>query len=444
MMFCPCALCVFMSNKGEAVGDASVIDHYHTTRKQSVALVEGLSAEDLCAQSMPDASPSKWHLAHTSWFFETFILQKYERNFRWHNNDFPYLFNSYYDAVGQRHARPQRGLLTRPSLTEIFAYRENIDARMQALLPGLLEENYDNIEALLTIGLHHEMQHQELLLTDLLHLFSCNPIKPAVMQTACAGTTKRMGERGSLAFQSFDGAMVNVGAAPETAGTWSGFSYDCEQPTHPHYLTPFALATRLVSNADWLAFMADGGYDNSLLWLSDGWQEKQKQGWVAPAYWERRDDQWWQFGLDGMQPIDGNAPVHHVSFYEADAFARWSGKRLPREHELECAQKDRAISGNFLESHVWRPLAGGAQGEAFDDLYGDVWEWTQSPFTAYPGFDPKQGALGEYNGKFMINQCVLKGGSCVTPRLQMRSSYRNFFYPHQRWQFTGLRLAQDC
>ncbi len=417
----------------------SLLEHYLKVRRQTLALVEGLSAEDLCAQSMPDASPAKWHLAHTTWFYETFILQAYEDNFAWYCDDFPFLFNSYYDSVGSRHARPQRGLLTRPSLETVVAYRHAVDERMQAIVTSRGEE----IEALLSIGLHHEMQHQELLLTDLLHLFSSSPLKPSVVQKTMRDSAS-LGAVPPVQFQAFEGAMIQVGAPSEQANTWDGFSYDCEQPRHQQYLSPFGLATRLVSNAEWLAFINDRGYDDSLLWLSDGWSEKQTQQWQAPGYWEKRDDQWWQFGLDGMQPIDMCAPVHHVSFYEADAFARWCGKRLPREHELEYVQQQRPCRGNFLESYAWRPLAAETSTEeAFEDIYGDVWEWTQSAFSPYPGFDAKQGALGEYNGKFMANQFVLKGGSCVTPNLQIRPSYRNFFYPHQRWQFTGLRLAED-
>ncbi len=418
--------------------NTSLLARYKSVRRQTVALTEGLAAEDLCAQSMPDASPAKWHLAHTTWFFETFLLQKFQSQFCWHNESFCFLFNSYYDSVGDRHARPQRGLLTRPYLQEVMTYRSVIDEAMCQLI----ESRDQDIEALVTIGLHHEMQHQELLLTDLLHLFSFNPTNPAVIH-ANRQAIKPDVSIPEMKMKAFDGGLIDVGAESDSTGNWSTFSYDCEQPRHQSYLMPFKLGTRLVANAEWIDFINDGGYGNPLLWLSDGWAVKNKENWQAPLYWEKRDDVWWQFGLDGLQQVDQRAPVHHVSFYEADAFARWSGKRLPREFELEHVAESRPISGNFLESHTCRPFSANTSGGDFEDIYGDVWEWTQSAYSAYPGFDPKQGALGEYNGKFMANQFVLKGGSCVTPRLQLRASYRNFFYPHQRWQFSGLRLAED-
>ncbi len=416
----------------------TLLDHYKAVRHQTLALTEGLSAEDLCCQSMPDASPGKWHLAHTTWFFETFLLQAYQPEFRWHNESYCYLFNSYYDSVGQRHARPQRGLLTRPYLQEVLDYRNAVDEAMY----HLIEVRGDEVEALVTIGLHHEMQHQELLLTDLLHLLSFNPLRPAVLpanskSAPCNAALPEMHMR------SFEGGLIAMGAESNDEQSWAGFSYDCEQPKHQVYLTPYKLGSRLVSNEEWIAFIEGGGYSSSLLWMSDGWTARNKEDWQAPSYWESRDGEWWQFGLDGMKPVDLRAPVHHISFYEADAFARWAGKRLPREFELEYVAASRPVSGNFLESCAWRPFSANLSGEDFEDIYGDVWEWTQSAFSAYPGFDPKQGALGEYNGKFMTNQFVLKGGSCVTPRQQMRSTYRNFFYPHQRWQFSGLRLAED-
>ncbi len=423
------------------VNGNTLLDHYKRVRHQTLALTEGLSAEDLCCQSMPDASPGKWHLAHTTWFFETFILQAFQPEFRWHNEAYCYLFNSYYDSVGQRHARPHRGLLTRPYLQEVLVYRNAVDEAMCRLI----ELRGDEVDALVTIGLHHEMQHQELLLTDLLHLLSFNPLRPAVLSTvsSLSKSTPFNSASPEMHMRSLEGGLISVGAETNGAQSWSGFSYDCEQPRHQAFLAPYKLGSRLVSNEEWMAFIEDGGYSSSLLWMSDGWTAKNREDWQAPLYWEKRDDTWWQYGLDGLKPIDRCAPVHHVSFYEADAFARWVGKRLPREFELEQVADSRPVSGNFLESYAWRPFSANLSGEDFEDIYGDVWEWTQSAFSAFPGFDPKQGALGEYNGKFMVNQFVLKGGSCVTPRHQMRSTYRNFFYPHQRWQFSGLRLAED-
>ncbi|WP_086930080.1 ergothioneine biosynthesis protein EgtB [Agarilytica rhodophyticola] len=413
-----------------------LLDYYNQVRQQTVALTKGLSAEDLTVQSMPDASPGKWHLAHTSWFFETFILQKFMSQFQWFNQDYCYLFNSYYDTVGARHARPQRGLLTRPSLDEVLNYRQHVDAHMREVLTDRAEE----VEALVTIGLHHEMQHQELFLTDVLHMLSHNPMHPAIISNNNEVLSQSASTMNML---SFDGGVIEVGALTEGDNTWQGFSYDCEQPRHKTLLQPFKLASRLVNNAEWIAFIEDGGYDDSLLWLSDGWARKNQEQWQAPLYWRKLESKWYQYGLNGLRELDSTAPVCHVSYYEAEAFARWQGKRLPREHEWELAAHNKKITGNFLEANRWRPQPSAPNSESFSDIYGDVWEWTQSAFSPYPGFDPKQGALGEYNGKFMSNQYVLKGGSCATPSWQMRASYRNFFYPHQRWQFTGVRLAED-
>jgi len=405
---------------------------FTAVRQQTERLTESLSAEDMLAQSMPDASPAKWHLAHTSWFFETFILLPFLPDYRLFHPFFPVLFNSYYESVGDRHPRPQRGLLTRPSLKEVRDYRAYVDQHMQMLL-NAGEADYEKLAFLLEVGLHHEMQHQELLLTDILHLFSTNPMLPAVFPEEVSAPTAPASEP---AMSRFEGGLFELGASAE------GFSYDNERPRHTVYLTPFALSNTLVTNGEWLEFMQDGGYRNSLLWLSDGWATCNREQWFAPLYWQEREDEWMQFALTGLHSIDKNAPVSHISYYEADAFARWAGKRLPREAEWEFSASQSPIDGNFLERGVLRPLATGGAG-ALLQLYGDVWEWTQSSYAAYPGFNAELGALGEYNGKFMANQFVLRGGSCVTPVKQMRSSYRNFFYPHQRWQFSGLRLAED-
>lgn len=412
-------------------------DHYAAVRQQTNNLIAHLSAEDACVQSMPDASPAKWHLGHTTWFFETFILKDFANGYQVYDPAFNYLFNSYYDSVGKRHARPQRGLLTRPSLDAVKDYRRHVDTHMTALLA----EREQDIHGLVTIGLHHEMQHQELFLTDILHALSHNPLNPALRNDTAPQAGKTPAPMDMIAFE---GGLVEIGAPEAESMTWSGFSYDCEQPTHQTYVQPFKLASRLVNNGDWLAFMEDGGYQDPLLWLSDGWATVQGEDWQAPLYWEKRDDVWHQFGAHGLQPIDIAAPVCHVSYYEADAYARWAGKRLPSEAEWEIAAKERVIDGNFLENQAWQPLAPAADAAPLSDLYGDVWQWTQSPYTAYPGFKTNQGALGEYNGKFMSSQMVLRGGSCATPRLQLRATYRNFFYPHQRWQFMGLRLAEDA
>lgn len=417
------------------VHDRSLLDYYNQVRQQTLFLSQGLSAEDLTVQSMPDASPGKWHLAHTSWFFETFILQSFEPQFQWFDETYCYLFNSYYDTVGARHARPQRGLLTRPSLQEVMNYREHVDAHMREVLATHANE----IEALVTIGLHHEMQHQELFLTDLQHVFSHNPLAPAIVSNDRVKDTQSP----AMSMLSFDGGIIEVGAQTKGDDTWLGFSYDCEQPQHKTLLAPFKLASRLINNSEWMAFMDDGGYQDPLLWLSDGWARKNQEHWDAPLYWRKIDGDWLQYGLDGLQSINPNEPVCHISYYEADAFARWQGKRLPREHEWEHVAQSKEIQGNFLESKRWRPQSLVSSSESLCDMYGDVWEWTQSAFSPYPGFNAKQGALGEYNGKFMSNQFVLKGGSCATSQWQVHASYRNFFYPHQRWQFTGVRLAED-
>jgi ergothioneine biosynthesis protein EgtB len=401
------------------------IERYRSVRAQSERLCQYLSAEDMAAQSMEDASPVKWHLAHTTWFFETFIVLK--RGSRQpFNAHFQHLFNSYYNSVGEPYSRPSRGLLTRPSVDEVFSYRRSID---EALLQGIDESELE----LLELGLHHEMQHQELLQTDLLHLLWQNPMLPSAMP---AGSSESKTACEPAQWHAFPETVMELGADDE------GFSYDCERPRHKILITPFKVSSQLVSNADWLEFMKDGGYQNPMLWLSEGWAECQRQQWQSPLYWRRDQDQWCQFGLDGLKLLNPHAPVCHVSYFEAQAFASWAGKRLLREPEHEYLTRELSLSGNFLESQCWRPMP--AQSSGVTQLYGDVWEWTQSAFLPYPGFKAENGALGEYNGKFMSGQQVLKGGSCATPMLQMRPSYRNFFYPHQRWQYMGLRLADDC
>lgn len=431
-----------------------LLQRYLAIREQTQNLAKGLSAEDLSAQSMPDASPGKWHLAHTTWFFERFILLQHATGYREFHPQYNFLFNSYYNHEGSRHARPQRGLLTRPAFEDIQKYRQHVDTGICELLATVEDETQRNtVEALLTIGLHHEMQHQELFLSDILNLFSHNILNPAVKSRSAAWGQVYTPTK---TFQSFDGGLVNIGSPlrdePSDAKHWDTFAYDCEQPQHQVMVAPFRLATSLVTNAQWLEFMADGAYDESLLWLSDGWTVKQREQWQAPLYWRQQDGIWMQFGLDGLQELNLDAPVCHISYYEAAAFAQWSGKRLARETEWELAAQQQSISGNFAEAKLWRPQAAGAVADncadiknsnAVSQLFGDVWEWTQSPFVAYPGFQARQGALGEYNGKFMANQFVLRGGSCITPQQQVRSTYRNFFYPHQRWQFSGVRLAED-
>jgi len=403
-------------------------------RAVTEARVKDLTPEDQVVQSMEDASPAKWHRAHTTWFFEAFILQKFDTGYRTFHPQFGYLFNSYYEAEGDRHPRPRRGMLTRPGVEEIARYRRHVDEAMIGLIDRADGATWSAIGPLIELGINHEQQHQELLLTDLLHAFSCNPMKPAYRAfRPRTGVTPP-----AVGWTDFDGGVFEIGHDGD------GFAFDSEGPRHKVWLDPFRLSNCLVTNGDWMAFIEDEGYARPDLWLSDGWATVQRDGWQAPLYWEKQDGQWWSMTLAGLQQVEPEAPVSQVSYFEADAFARWAGKRLPSEAEWEIAATGLAVSGNLHGAGMLRPLsADGPAGELLQ-MYGDVWEWTQSPYTAYPGFTPPPGAVGEYNGKFMCNQFVLRGGSCVTHDDHIRATYRNFFYPHQRWQFCGLRLAEDA
>ncbi|RKK06166.1 ergothioneine biosynthesis protein EgtB [Pseudoroseomonas wenyumeiae] len=390
-------------------GADALVARYRDVRARTDALTAPLSPEDQVVQSMPDASPAKWHRAHTTWFFETFLLLPFLPGYRRVREEYAFLFNSYYEAAGPRHARAMRGMVTRPSCDEVAEYRAAVDEGMAALLRDPPPE----VPALLELGLQHEQQHQELMLTDILHLLSANPLRPAYDAAwqpppAAAGPSRMLdGPRG----------LVEIGHGG------NGFAFDNEAPRHPAYLSPYCIADGLVTNGEWLAFMQDGGYREPLLWMSEGWAMCQAEGWEAPLYWEERDGEWMQFGLGGLRAVQPGSPVCHVSWYEADAFARWAGKRLPTEQEWEAAATT---------------LPGFANAE------GVGWQWTGSAYRPYPGFQPWAGAVGEYNGKFMINQMVLRGGSLATPPGHTRPSYRNFFAAGARWQFSTLRLAEDA
>ncbi|UEM21366.1 ergothioneine biosynthesis protein EgtB [Skermanella mucosa] len=410
---------------------ATSLERYIRIRDATIDLTRGLSPEDQVVQSMPDTSPVKWHLAHTTWFFETFLLMPHLPSYQPFNSSFSYLFNSYYDTVGARHPRPARGLLTRPGSAEVFAYRRHVDTAMHVLLEGADEK----LTPLITLGLVHEEQHQELILMDLLHLFSCNPTAPAYRSFRPApATTKEEG-----CWIGFNGGIVGIGHEGQ------GFAFDNEGPFHETLLHSHRVFSRPVTNGDWQAFIEDGGYRTPTLWLADGWATVNAQQWEAPGYWRRRDGGWVQFTLMGEIPIDDETPVCHVSYYEADAFARWAGKRLPTEFEWENAARGLPVRGNMLGSGLLRSVQAKLTTEMQPvQMFGDVWEWTASAYSSYPGFRPAKGAVGEYNGKFMANQYVLRGGCCVTPDEHVRATYRNFFYPHQRWMFAGLRLAEDA
>jgi len=410
---------------------ASLIDAYAAVRSLTVELCRPLAAEDYVVQSAPECSPAKWHLAHTSWFFENFLLVPLLPGYRSYHPRYAYLFNSYYETVGTFFPRPLRGLLSRPTAEDIFRYREHVDEGMRELIAGFDPERDARSVRHVQLGLHHEQQHQELLLTDIKNLFALNPLRPVYREVVVEPAAP---VPAPLRWLEFPSGIYDVGFEGQ------GFAFDNEMPRHRVWLEAFALATRPVSNGEFLEFIEAGGYEEAALWLSDGWRKVKEAGWQAPLYWERVDGRWHQMTLSGWQPIESHAPVCHVSYYEADAFARWAGMRLPSEFEWETVAASVPVAGNLLETGRLQPSAAG---NASHQLFGDVWEWTCSPYCAYPGFKPLAGSLGEYNAKFMVNQLVLRGGSCATPRAHIRASYRNFFYPSDRWQFMGLRLASS-
>jgi ergothioneine biosynthesis protein EgtB len=397
---------------------------YTTVRQATTTLSAPLAAEDMAVQPMPDASPTKWHLAHTTWFFETFIL-KGTPGYRRFHPQFEYLFNSYYNTLGPQWYRPHRGLLTRPTVAEILEYRAHVDAGMARLL-----ESGSYPAAVVELGLNHEQQHQELMLTDVKYLLSQNPLRPVYREAPRPPTA------GTGAAAGWLEGVVGIHAIGHEG---AGFAFDNEYPRHDELIRPFRIANRLVTNAEYLAFIGDGGYRRPELWLSDGWTAVRERGWEAPLYWAEHEGAWWSYTLAGFRPVGEAEPVCHVSYYEADAYARWRGARLPTEAEWEVAARNTPLTGNFVESRRFHPVPGDGETQFF----GDVWEWTGSPYLAYPGYRPVEGALGEYNAKFMCNQFVLRGGSCATPASHIRATYRNFFPPDARWQFSGVRLAED-
>lgn len=406
---------------------------YERVRQDTVDLARPLSAEDCTVQSMPDASPVKWHLAHTTWFFETFVLNGRVAGYRPFDDAFCYLFNSYYDAVGDRHPRPERGMLTRPGLEQVLAYRDHVDDHMRELLAAPLD---DTVSGLVELGLNHEQQHQELILTDVKHMLSRNPLAPVYRKPWPLATILPKDRH----WLRFEAGLHSIGHDGDD------FAYDNESPRHRVWLEAFEVASHPVTHGDFIGFIEDGGYQRPDLWLAAGWDAVQRENWKAPLYWRRADGGWRSFTLHGEVPVDPFTPVCHLSFYEAEAFARWAGARLPTEAEWEVAVRDTPVVGNFMNSGALHPLAPQAAPApgALCQAFGDVWEWTRSDYAPYPGFKTPSGAVGEYNGKFMSGQIVLRGGSCATPPGHLRATYRNFFPPQARWQFSGVRLARDC
>jgi len=416
-------------------------DRYHQVRSWSEKICQPLETEDYVIQTMPDVSPPKWHLAHTTWFFETFLLVPYLTDYAVFQPQYGYLFNSYYEAVGQRHPRPQRGLLSRPTVPEVYQYRAYVDEAMRSLFGQLAHElgDHPNLLSLIELGLHHEQQHQELLLTDIKHILALNPLRPAYRADLPeASPPTAITDR----WLDYPGGLYAIGHEGQD------FAFDNEGPRHSVYLQDFWLAARLVTNGEYLEFMEAGGYSKPEYWLSEGWAMVQQmvpahiQAQLAPLYWESIDGNWWVMTLAGLRPLNEHEPVCHVSFYEADAYARWAEKRLPTEAEWEVAAVQVPPSGNLLDSGRLHPSPAIGTSRP-DQLFGDLWEWTQSAYLPYPGFKPATGAVGEYNGKFMCNQMVLRGGSCATPADHIRATYRNFFPPATRWQFSGIRLAHS-
>ena len=413
-----------------------LIEQFRQVRDFSTRLCRSLEPEDYVVQSMPDVSPTKWHLAHTSWFFETFVVKVWMQRYRSEVPQYAYLFNSYYNAAGDMHRRDLRGLISRPTVSETYRFRESIDLCVIKLLEEADETLLAEIEPVLTLGIHHEQQHQELLVTDIKHVFSQNPLYPIFQPNAADSETSKVAPQH---FIEFDEGTVLIGH------DGAGFSYDNEGPQHRALVPAFSLSNRLISNGEYLAFMEAGGYTRPELWLSLGWTTVNEQRWQAPLYWVQRDGAWWNFTLSGFRPVNESEPVTHVSYFEADAYANWDGARLPTEFEWEHAASELPLEGNFVDAQRFHPAPAASPKDeaALLQMFGDAWQWTRSAYLPYPGYRAVPGALGEYNGKFMCNQMVLRGGSCATSRDHIRPTYRNFFQPEKRWQFNGIRLARD-
>jgi ergothioneine biosynthesis protein EgtB len=418
-----------------------LIAQFRKVRNFSAHLCRNLEPEDCVVQSMPDVSPTKWHLAHTSWFFETFVVKVWMPRYRSEVPQYAYLFNSYYNAAGDMHRRDLRGLISRPTVSETFRFRESIDDCVIKLLEEADDALFEEMEPVLVLGLHHEQQHQELLITDIKHVFAQNPLHPVFAEAALETAN---GPVSPQRFVEFEEETVLIGHEG------AGFSYDNEGPRHRALVPACSLSNRLITNGEYLAFMEAGGYTRPEFWLSLGWTTVNEQRWQAPLYWVQRDGGWWNFTLSGFRPVNESEPVTHISYFEADAYANWDGARLPTEFEWERAASRLPIEGNFVDDQRFHPApigAGPPSGQegasALQQMFGDVWEWTRSAYLPYPGYRAVPGALGEYNGKFMCNQMVLRGGSCATSRDHVRATYRNFFQPEKRWQFTGIRLARD-
>ena len=408
-------------------------NYFVRVRAFTEKLCEPLEIEDYVIQTMPDVSPTKWHLGHTSWFFEAFVLGKANSNYKSVNPLYAYLFNSYYIQAGERWFRPNRGLLSRPTVKDIFAYREFVNENVLEFIDNSDEKIYKDFAPIIKIGLNHEQQHQELLLTDIKHVLSINPLNPIYSEREIVSKN----ESPKIKWKEFEGGVVEIG------NDGSEFTYDNELPRHKEFLNPFKISNRLVTNGEVIEFIEDGGYKNAPLWLSDGWATVEKEKWQAPLYWEKKDGEWWNFTLNGIRKVNPAEPVTHISYYEADAFASWRNLRLPTEAEWEVASGNLPYKGNFVETYNFHPVPLENSDNNLNQMYGDVWEWTRSSYSPYPGYKTLPGALGEYNGKFMSNQMVLRGGSCATSQTHIRKTYRNFFPPHSRWQFTGIRLAKD-